>query len=72
MTMKIRNIMIAAALALVLTLPAGFALGESARFTALKIGDSGEAVARLQRDLRALSLLDFSGEPLYTYPSARI
>lgn len=49
--------------ALVLTLPAGFALGESARFTALKIGDSGEAVARLQRDLRALSLLDFSGEP---------
>lgn len=49
--------------ALVLTLPSGFSHGESARFSALKLGDSGEKAAQLQRDLRALSLLDFSGEP---------
>ncbi len=38
-------------------------LGESARHSALKKGDSGEEVASLQRELRALRLLDFKGEP---------
>lgn len=49
--------------ALLIALPAELVLGDAASFRALKNGDSGEAVAQLQRDLRALSLLDFSGEP---------
>ena len=49
--------------ALVLNLHAGLVFGKAAKLKALKIGDTGDAVAALQRDLRALSLLDFSGEP---------
>ncbi|MBR5947404.1 MAG: N-acetylmuramoyl-L-alanine amidase [Clostridia bacterium] len=49
--------------ALIAALPAGFARGEGARLRVLKNGDSGEDVVSLQRDLRALTLLDFSGEP---------
>lgn len=49
--------------AFVFTLSAAFALGETAQIGALKRGDSGEEVAALQRDLRALGLISFSGEP---------
>lgn len=50
--------------ALLAALPAGLANAEAAaRISALKKGDSGAEVAELQRDLRALSLLDFKGEP---------
>ena len=46
-----------------IALPRATANGETARFNALKNGDSGADVVSLQRDLRALSLLHFSGEP---------
>lgn len=49
--------------AIMTALPLAYASGETARFTALKKGDSGADVVSLQRDLRALSLLHFSGEP---------
>lgn len=49
--------------ALILALPAGLVLGEGTGSGVLKRGDRGDETAALQRELRALALLDFEGEP---------
>lgn len=58
-------------IALVSALPFGSVLGDgSVRRIVLRLGDTGEDVVQLQRDLRALSLLDFTGEPSGVFDEA--